>query len=169
MKALDHGSELTRTGEIVGTLDYLAPERIRGASDGPAADLYSLGCLLHVALTGRPVFDVEGTESKLWAHLSEPPPAVPGFEAVFARALAKDPAERYESGVALGAAAIAAAASSQATAVPVRERGADSPERIEERLRAARADDRPGKPARVAALAAELARARRRAGGESAT
>ena len=53
VKALDHGSDLTRTGEVVGTLDYIAPERIRGAGDGPAADLYSLGCLLYFALTGR--------------------------------------------------------------------------------------------------------------------
>ena len=94
VKAVDAGGDLTRTGEVVGTLDYVAPERIRGEGDGPAADLYSLGCLLYVALTGRPVFDVEGTERKLWAHLSEPPPTVPGFEAVLRRALAKDP-ERY--------------------------------------------------------------------------
>lgn len=169
VKALDHGSDLTRTGEVVGTLDYLAPERIRGASDGPAADLYSLGCLLHVALTGRPVFDVEGTEPKLWAHLSEPPPAVPGFEAVLARALAKAPADRFESGAALGAAAIAAASSSDVTAVPARVLSDDSPERIEERLRAVRADDQPGKPQRVAALASQLALARRRQGGKPAT
>lgn len=109
VKALDAGSDLTRTGEVVGTLDYIAPERIRGSGDGAAADLYSLGCLLYVALTGRPVFAVEGTEPKLWAHLSEPPPTVPGFEAVLRRALAKDPAERFESGAALGAAALAAA------------------------------------------------------------
>ena len=141
--------DLTRTGEVVGTLDYIAPERIRGAGDGPAADLYSLGCLLYVALTGRPVFDVEGTEPKLWAHLSEPPPAVPGFEAVLARALAKEPAERFESGAALGAAAIAAATSSDVTAVPAPVLDADSPERIEARLRAAR----DGRPARQAASA----------------
>ncbi|MBE2319064.1 serine/threonine protein kinase [Solirubrobacter sp. CPCC 204708] len=169
VKGLDHGSELTRTGEIVGTLDYLAPERIRGAGDGPAADLYSLGCLLYVALTGRPVFDLEGTEPKLWAHLSEPPPAVPGFEAVLARALAKDPAERYETGAALGAAAVAAAASSDVTALPAFALDADSPERIEARLRAARVDDQPGKPQRVAELAAQLARARRRGGGKHTT
>ena len=73
----------------------------RRAATGRAADLYSLGCVLFFALTGRVVFEVEGAERKLWAHLSEPPPAVPGhpaFDAVLARALAKDPAERYESG-----------------------------------------------------------------------
>ena len=109
VKALDAAAGLTRTGDVVGTLDYVAPERIRGGGDGPAADLYSLGCVLFYALTGRVVFEVEGAERKLWAHLSEPPPGFPGFEAVLARALAKDPAERFASGAELGAAAIAAA------------------------------------------------------------
>jgi serine/threonine-protein kinase len=168
VKGLDHGSDVTRTGEVVGTLDYIAPERIRGAGDGPAADLYSLGCLLFVALTGRPVFDLEGTERKLWAHLSEPPPVVPGFEAVLARALAKDPAERFPSGAALGAAAVAAAADqpSVVTAVPGLR---DGPEVLEARLRAARTDDAPDKPRRVAALAAQLAQARRGRGVEPTT
>ena len=59
-------------------------------------------------------FPLEGTERKLWAHLSEPPPALDSpFGAVIARALAKDPLERYESGAALGVAAIAAAGGSQ--------------------------------------------------------
>src|SRR5262245_40351692 len=98
VKALDASAGLTRTGDVVGTLDYVAPERIRGAGDGPAADLYSLGCVLYYALSGRVVFEVEGAERKLWAHLSEPPPVFPGFEAVLARALAKDPAERFSSG-----------------------------------------------------------------------
>jgi serine/threonine-protein kinase len=109
VKALDAAAGLTRTGDVVGTLDYVAPERIRGGGDGPAADLYSLGCVLYYALSGRVVFEVEGAERKLWAHLSESPPAFPGFEAVLAQALAKDPAERFASGAELGAAAAAAA------------------------------------------------------------
>ena len=68
---------------------------------------------------------------------------------MLARALAKDPAERFESGAALGAAAIAAAASSDVTAVPAPVLDADSPERIEARLRAAR----DGRPAGQAAAA----------------
>src|SRR4029078_10584748 len=64
--ALDETTAQTRTGNLVGTLDYVAPERIRGEGDGPAADLYSLGCLLYVALTGRPVFDLDGTAPQLW-------------------------------------------------------------------------------------------------------
>ena len=88
---------------------------------------------------------------------------------MLARALAKEPAERFESGAALGAAAIAAATSSDVTAVPAPVLDADSPERIEARLRAAREDDQPGKPQRVAALARQLALARQRQGGRSTT
>jgi serine/threonine-protein kinase len=114
VKALDETGGQTRTGNLVGTLDYVAPERIRGEGDGPAADLYSLGCVLYYTLTGAVPFPLEGTERKLWAHLSEPPPQLDGpFDAVLARALAKDPIERYESGAALGVAAIAAAGGSQ--------------------------------------------------------
>jgi hypothetical protein len=112
VKLLDETSGHTRTGEVVGTLDYVAPERIKGEGDGPASDLYSLGCLLFYTLTGAVPFPLDSAERKLWAHLSEPPPAVPGqpaFDAVIARALAKDPAERFASGAELGAAALTAA------------------------------------------------------------
>jgi hypothetical protein len=111
VKALDDPEGQTRTGHLVGTLDYVAPERIRGEGDGPAADLYSLGCVLYYTLTGVVPFPLDGTERKLWAHLSEPPPVVgSAFDDVIARALAKDPSARYASGAALGAAALAAAA-----------------------------------------------------------
>jgi hypothetical protein len=117
VKALDETTGQTRTGNFVGTLDYVAPERIRGEGDGPAADLYSLGCVLYYTLTGAVPFPLEGTERKLWAHLSEPAPVVgSAFDAVIARAMAKDPAARYESGAALGAAALAAAGESQPVA-----------------------------------------------------
>ena len=112
VKALDETSGQTRTGDVVGTLDYVAPERIKGEADGPPGDLYALGCLLFYTLTGRVPFPLDTSERKLWAHLSDPPPAVPGqpaFDAVIARALAKEPAKRFESGAALGAAAVAAA------------------------------------------------------------
>jgi hypothetical protein len=116
VKALDETAGHTRTGDVVGTLDYVAPERIKGTSDGPPGDLYALGCVLFHALTGHVPFPLESTERKLWAHLSEPPPPVPGheaFDAVIARALAKDPGARFESGAALGAASLAAAAGSR--------------------------------------------------------
>ena len=64
----------TRNGNWVGTLDFVAPEQIRGERVDARADVYGLGCLLHYALTGRPPFARDTDEAKLWAHLSEPPP-----------------------------------------------------------------------------------------------
>ena len=60
VKALDESTAHTGTGTLVGTLDYVAPERIRGESDGPAADLYSLGCVLYFTLTGTVAVPARG-------------------------------------------------------------------------------------------------------------
>ena len=108
----------TKPGHWVGTLDYVAPEQIRGERIDARADVYALGCLLFYVLTGDVPFKREGDEARLWAHLSDPPPkpseVIPGlpetFDAVIERALAKDPEERYPSAGDLGRAALAAAA-----------------------------------------------------------
>ena len=111
-------SSRTGTGHWVGTLDYVAPEQIRGGHVDARADVYALGGVLHFALTGRVPFERQGDEAKLWAQLSAPPP-VPstmrrglrgGFDAVVARAMAKDADHRYPSAGDLGRAAQAAAA-----------------------------------------------------------
>ena len=107
----------TRAGHWVGTVDYVAPEQIRGQHAGARADVYGLGCLLFFALTGAPPFAGETLEAKLWAHLHEPPPAAsrlrpelpPALDRVVARALAKDPADRFRSAGELGRAALRAA------------------------------------------------------------
>ncbi|WP_053225754.1 serine/threonine-protein kinase [Solirubrobacter soli] len=108
----------TKTGAgWVGTLDYVAPEQIRGGRIDARADVYALGGVLHFALTGRVPFVREGDEAKLWAQLSAPPP-VPSsvrrglyaeFDAVVGRAMAKEPDQRYPSAGDLGRAARAAA------------------------------------------------------------
>jgi outer membrane protein assembly factor BamB len=106
----------TKPGHWVGTLDYVAPEQIRGERIDARADIYALGCLLYYTLTGSVPFARGGDEAKLWAHLSEPPPkpsahgAPEAFDAVVGRAMAKDPDERYPSAGDLGRAALAAAA-----------------------------------------------------------
>ena len=107
----------TKPGHWVGTLDFVAPEQIRGERVDARADVYALGCVLFYALTGRPPFTPEGDEAKLWAHLTETPPDVTavapdvpsGFDGVIARALAKAPEQRFQSAGDLGRAAAAAA------------------------------------------------------------
>src|SRR3954447_20348627 len=111
------GAGGTRTGQWVGTLDYVAPEQIRGGRIDARADVYALGGVLHYTLTGRVPFEREGDEAKLWAQLSAPPP-VPSerqrglraeFDVAVARAMAKAPDDRYPSAGDLGRAARAAA------------------------------------------------------------
>jgi serine/threonine protein kinase len=107
----------TRAGHWVGTVDYVAPEQIRGLPAGPRADVYGLGCVLFFALTGRAPFGGETPASRLWGHVHEAPPAPsqvraelpPELDEVVARALAKDPADRFRSAGELGAAALQAA------------------------------------------------------------
>src|SRR5439155_5311592 len=96
---------LTRTGFFVGTLDYAAPEQIRGEPVGPPADIYAFGCLLFESLTGRKPFDKETDIAVMHAQLHDPPPLVSvvrgdlpaELDAVIARALAKENEERFGS------------------------------------------------------------------------
>ncbi|MFC9327126.1 serine/threonine-protein kinase [Kitasatospora sp. NPDC057015] len=98
-------SGLTTVGQIVGTLDYAAPEQISGRPVDGRCDLYSLGCVVFEMLAGAPPFRREDDVALLWAHLNEPPPALtpyrpdlpPAVDAVLAGALAKAPEDRYES------------------------------------------------------------------------
>jgi serine/threonine protein kinase len=93
---------LTAPGKVVGTLDYLAPEVIRGQPAGPASDLYALGCVLYECVCGTAPFAQRPFAEAALAHLSEDPPdpcvgrrEVPGSVWLALRqALAKDPDER---------------------------------------------------------------------------
>ena len=64
----------TKPGHWVGTLDYVAPEQIRGERVDARVDVYALGCLLYFTLTGEVPFKRDGDEARLWAHLQDPPP-----------------------------------------------------------------------------------------------
>jgi hypothetical protein len=113
------GSEsgMTKTGVVVGTIDYMAPEQVAGGPVDGRADIYSLGCVLWESLTGRLPFQRDSAVAKMYAHMHEPAPslaeAMPGLPAelgaVVARAMAKPPEERYLSAGDLGEAALAAA------------------------------------------------------------
>jgi hypothetical protein len=113
---------LTESDRWVGTLDFAAPEQIRGGKVDARADVYALGGVLHFMLTGAVPFERESEEAKLWAHLAaEPPrpselrPELPAaLDDVVLRALAKDPDERFRSAGDLGRAARAAAGGADA-------------------------------------------------------
>ena len=88
---------LTRPGQVLGTLDYLAPELIRGGEATPASDIYALGCLAFECIAGRPPFADRSLFGVGTAHLEDDPPDPPTSPEVawaLQRALAKDPAER---------------------------------------------------------------------------
>jgi serine/threonine protein kinase len=98
-------SGLTSTGQFLGTIDYVAPEQIRGTSVLGLADQYSLGCVLYECLTGRVPFEKDLDAAIIWAHVEETPtmPTIlrpelpPAIDEVFGRVLAKRPDERYGS------------------------------------------------------------------------
>jgi ABC-type transport system substrate-binding protein len=94
-------------GRSLGTVDYVAPEQVRGGDVDGRADLYSLGCLLYECIGGRPPFAGSDT-AVVFAHLEQAPPGLPHFDAVIAKALAKSPEDRYQSGRELIAATRAA-------------------------------------------------------------
>ena len=116
-KRLGSSTALSRSGQWVGTLGYVAPEQIRGERIDARADVYALGCVLFHALTGQAPYLRETEEATLWSHLHDPPPPAsmltPGvpesFDEVIECALAKDPDDRYPSAGDLGRAALAAA------------------------------------------------------------
>ena len=109
VRVLDFGiaragaSEITQTGSVMGTAQYLSPEQAQGLDVAPSSDLYSTGVVLYEMLTGRVPFDGDSAVAvalKQVSEQAEPPsslnPAVPpALDAVVLRALAKDPANRF--------------------------------------------------------------------------
>lgn len=98
-------SGLTGTGELVGTIEYVSPEQIRGEKIDGRADVYSLGCVLYECLAGVRPFARESEVATLWAHVHEPPASLvkarpelgQTIDGVMARGLAKMPSDRYGS------------------------------------------------------------------------
>ena len=104
-KHQDGVSGLTSAGALLGTIDYIAPEQVRGMSVLGMADQYSLGCVLYECLTGRLPYEKDFGTAIMWAHVEEPPipatrarPGLPrAIDDVFSRVLAKLPGDRYDS------------------------------------------------------------------------
>jgi serine/threonine-protein kinase len=98
-------TNLTKTGMIMGTPSYMAPEQARGDKVDHRADIYAVGAMLYHAITGRKPFDTDDPASTLSLVLTEEPerprkvnPDIPeGLELVVQRAMAKEPADRYAS------------------------------------------------------------------------
>src|SRR5918998_4375317 len=78
-KVLDASTGLTHTGQLLGTVDYVAPEQIEGRPVDGRADVYSLGCVAFECLTGRVPFDRDNDAATLWAHMQEDPPSAAGL------------------------------------------------------------------------------------------
>ena len=147
---------LTKTGTILGTAGYLAPEQAQGQAAGPAADRYGLAIVGFELLTGARPFESTSATAEAAAHVNAPVPAVSTrgrgvprqADAVFARALAKQPSERFPSCAEFVAAlrdAYSAAAGTTRVAPPAAPEAAAVPRR---RFRA---------PLAIALLAAALA------------
>ncbi len=116
--AFEGGAKLTQRGHVVGSLTYLAPERLRGKPADPRSDLYAMGIILYELLAGRPPYAGTDDFELISAHLHDDPPPLdvdgahavpPEVIAVVLRALAKEPADRYPDAVAMAAAIEAAA------------------------------------------------------------
>ncbi len=106
-------TQLTGTGQWIGTLDYVAPEQMAAGRVDARTDIYSLGCVLYEMLSGSVPFTGDEMQ-KLWGKANkEPPPLAPGdrsaFDPVLVRAIARDPERRFRSAGDLGRAALAAA------------------------------------------------------------
>jgi hypothetical protein len=96
-------TDLTKTGQFMGTVDYVATEQIKGEEVDGRADIYSLGCVLYECLVGEPPFRKDTEVATLYAHLEDPPPRPSAkrpelgdeLDRVIGTAMAKQPSDRY--------------------------------------------------------------------------
>jgi serine/threonine protein kinase len=142
-------SGLTKTGEFLGTIDYVAPEQIQETPVDGRADEYSLGCVLYECLTGRVPFPKERDAAIIWAHVEEMPPPPSALQPelpaavddVFARVLAKKPDDRYATcrefvdaaRASLGITAAQTPTSNTATVLRAQHSGPSGPEVVSQR------------------------------------
>jgi eukaryotic-like serine/threonine-protein kinase len=155
------------TATIVGTPRYMAPEQASGLPVTPATDLYSAGIVLYEMLAGQPPFGGDSAVEIALRHVQAPlppfPPGTPGsLERIVARALAKEPAERYQSAAAMADELAHAHARAGASQAPARHGTATrspepDPTRVAPRFTPRRNVNPAARRRRLAALAAALA------------
>ncbi|MBF6168045.1 protein kinase [Streptomyces gardneri] len=156
-RAVD-ATALTATGQVVGTLGYMAPERFTGTAEA-RSDVYSLACVLYEVLTGSLPFGDGDPARQMRAHLMSPPPRAsvtarggpPALDAVIARGMAKQPLERYASAGEFAAAARAAleqpvSAESASTGPDTAQLGSHPPTRVMTAPRSAATRPTPRSP-----------------------
>src|SRR4051794_7305981 len=96
---------LTKTGQFVGTLDYISPEQIRGKSASKQSDIYALAAVLYECLSGVVPYPKDSEAAVLYAHMSDEPPSVTearpdlpaALDDVIRKAMSKNPEERHQS------------------------------------------------------------------------
>src|ERR1700753_3490430 len=101
----DAQATMTQTAQVIGTAQYLSPEQARGERVDARSDLYSTGCLMYELLTGRPPFTGDSPVAIAYQHVRETPvppsridPSLPPWaDSIVLKAMAKDPADRYQS------------------------------------------------------------------------
>jgi serine/threonine-protein kinase len=104
-RSLDVQHGMTQTGTVLGTSDYIAPEQAQGQRVDEHTDVYSLGVVIYELLTGEVPFPAENFVAVAMRHINEPPPPIrdkrpdvpPRVEAAVQRAMAKDPADRFQT------------------------------------------------------------------------
>ncbi len=124
----DTSATMTQTAAVIGTAQYLSPEQARGESVDARSDIYSAGCLMYELLVGRPPFVGDSPVSVAYQHVREAPvppsqldPVItPDIDAIVLKALAKDPADRYQSAREMKADIGRVLAGQQSTAVATR-------------------------------------------------
>src|ERR1700733_7411493 len=124
----DAQATMTQTAQVIGTAQYLSPEQARGERADPRSGLYSSGCLLYELLTGRPPFTGDSPVAIAYQHVRENPippsrvdPELPIWaDSIVLKAMAKDPADRYQTAADMRADLQRAASGMPVSAPPTR-------------------------------------------------